>query len=121
MGDGMDRIRSIDADGNLYEGGQPIGPQPSCETHDPSSSGVCRRCLQLVSGVIHDRTPDFDAIAHRLATAVGRTDAGTLSDLAATLRDVWNARGAADAKAMADQRMLTSQKSLRDMVHSLDR
>ena len=121
--DGTVHIRSIDADRNVYEDGQPIGGQPPCETLDPAPSGVCRRCLRLVSGVVHDRTPDFDAIARRLATQIGRFSDGAVSDLVSALRDEWNAPGAADAKAIAEQRthILGSEKHLRGAVQAFDR
>jgi len=86
ISDGRVHIRSIDPDGNVYEDGRPIGRQPPCETHDPAPSRVCRRCLRLVSGVVHDRTPNFDAIARRLATDMGRFSDGAVSDLVSALR-----------------------------------
>ena len=75
-----------------------------------------------------DTTPDFDAIARRLADRGYFSESGA-SDILAALRDVWNARGVADAKAV-NQRLVTiaglvmserERQQLRDAIKAVDR
>jgi hypothetical protein len=63
-----------------------------------------------------DETPDFDRVAHRLA------DSTSQDAIAKQLRDIWNARGAADiAKIETDLSILMGAASAVTYVGNLTR
>jgi len=79
-------------------------------------------------GLSDDTTPDFDIIARQLAEKSYFT-AGTASDFAAALKNVWNARGVADVKAI-NYRAATmpgsaiserDRQQLREAIKAVDR
>ncbi len=68
-------------------------------------------------------TPDFDLIARRFVAVWtdGKFPIGMTASVAEELRQVWNARGEADSKAVHDAGFSFTGQRAEDAIRSLDR
>jgi hypothetical protein len=65
--------------------------------------------------------PDFDQIAERMFDAMGENRRTRVEHYAQRLREIWNARGAADIAKVETEGHGATMKSLTGALRSLDR